>query len=155
MKKRIGVFLGILVLFGCSCAPSGSTSVAPGSSAPSSQTELAESTSNLPEKTGMTMVRPNSPPVCKMTEDPFVIQAVKERIDAADKKEEYVGTVGGGWVLKIDFPNGSWCSLSGDLLCTDQKNYWLETAVSEKLYEELMAIYQAIVGEETPYTGNA
>lgn len=118
-----------------------------------SSTESEESADVQSEVSGMTIVRTNSPPVCKTTNDPEMASEVRELLNSVEK-EVYTGEAKGGWNLKIDFADGTWYTLGGDMLNTDKASYSIKSQSAKSLYDELMAIYNAIDGEETKYTAN-
>lgn len=98
----------------------------------------------------VTIVRTASPPVCKTTSDPETVREVQERINGLEK-ETVAEVAAGGWLLKMDFSEGSWYTLSGDTLCSDKANYRIDRESANALYTDLLAIYAAMGEKETVY----
>ena len=156
MKKLMACLLAAALLAAlCSCtegvgqAGSGEERSAPSSSASADASEPEK----VEEPEGMTLIHTNSPPVCKTTTNAETIRKVKELLDTAEK-EEYVGPPSGGWSFKIDFSDGTMCSVLGNLLRTSGGDYTLHYENPLYLHEQLMDIYNSMEEEESAYTEN-
>lgn len=156
MKKLTACLLAAALLAAlCSCtkgvgqAGSGDERSAPSSSASADASEPEK----VEEPEGMTLIRTNSPPVCKTTTDAETIRRVKELLDAA-KKEVYTGEPKAGWSFKIDFSDGTSYAVAGDMLYAAPDDYTLSGAEAEALLGQLTALYDGLSEKETVYTKN-
>lgn len=145
MRRVWYISLSLCILLLC-CACTHAEEVSPITDHSSSLQTTAEDK----EIQYMTLVRTNSPPVCKTTYDKAAIQSVKERIRATPRTE-YSGPPVAGWRLKIDFEDGSRFSLARSHMTIDHIVYTIEEADYTALYTTLMDVYDSIDAEEIEY----
>ena len=157
MKKTLCFSIITLLLFLCSCAGNiDQTTDTRENSIISTATpsKATESTTSQNAVESMTMIRTNSPPLCKTTNNQEMVHNVWELLNSAEK-ELYTGTfTPAGWVIKIDFSDGTYYALSGDMLSTAAVDYHMENQNAKALYTQLMEIYHSIDSEEIRYTKN-
>lgn len=118
-------------------------------------------TEDIPPKTGVeaedaqtdyvTVVRLNSPPVCKTTTDKTIIQKVKALISSLPKTE-YNGPPFGGWLLKIDFGDGARFTLARSVITIDGKAYSIKDTDYTWFHDAVMDIYADVDAKEIRYT---